>query len=256
MHKLHCWICKVPPFVDTARLLPSYIHAHSCVEALAPTFTTSQYRTTVTRGPAHGAENCNQRSCKGHWWQPTAPACWTAVHYTGQILCQCSRELSQSITSSAEHGMNQTVQMDRLGEPQNRRPAEQHPLPLQIRRTANNSKPTRRNRSAALSVSQQSMHRYLPNQLSPAYICYMKTSKDFESLQFLGKCTAGGGYAASEARPSNPANRLQHQTTWAPEVNQQLHLQLRRVQIKQRSRALSTYVSTLSLLSVAQTTVH
>lgn len=35
-----------------------------------------------------------------------------------------------------------TVQMDRLGEPQNRRPAEQHPLPLQIRWNANNSKPT------------------------------------------------------------------------------------------------------------------
>lgn len=112
----------------------------------------------------------------------------------------------------------------------------------------------RQNRSTILLVHALLWHRYLPNQLPPAYIFYMKTSKDFGSLQFLVKRTTGGGYAVSGQ--AFKSCKQASAPTWAPEVNQQLHFQLWGVRIKQCSRVLSTYVSTLSSLSIAQTTVH
>lgn len=131
-----------------------------------------------------------------------APVCWAAVHYTQQTLCPCSCELSQSITSSAEHGMDRVQYTWTGGENLRTGPAEQHQLPLQVRQTANNSKPTicsgqtkqvYNSVGACSAVTQVS-----PKPASSCIHFLHENLKGFwRILQFLVKRTAGGGYAAS-----------------------------------------------------------
>lgn len=64
-----------------------------------------------------------------------------ALHTTNPVPMQPWAATVNHKRCWAWHGSG-TVHMDRRGEPQNRRPAEQHQLPLQVRQTDNNSKPT------------------------------------------------------------------------------------------------------------------
>lgn len=64
-----------------------------------------------------------------------------ALHTTNPVPMQPWTATVNHKWCWAWHGSG-TVHMDRRGEPQNRRPAEQHQLPLQVRQTDNNSKPT------------------------------------------------------------------------------------------------------------------
>lgn len=129
--------------------------------------------------------------------------------------------------------------MNRFGELQYKRPTEQHPLPLQMRKAVSNLKPTAWREQTeymtiGLPASQHSMQRYFLNQHRPASFCIhspsMKTSKDLENLG-KGLSTSCGfwGHLLQEvtlplwpgvqvfklnsySRAScNPADRIKHQ---------------------------------------------
>ena len=131
------------------------------------------------------------------------------------------------------------ARMNRLGEPQHKRPTEQHPLSLQIRKAVSKLKPTAWREQTGymtigLSMSQYSVHRYFLKQHRPASSCIhslsMKTSKDLENLgKGLSPSCGFWGHLLQEVTlplwpgvqvfklPSysqascNPANRIKHQ---------------------------------------------
>jgi len=273
----------VPPPAGTAGLFPSYVSNCSYTKTPALIFTSQRRRKPATKDPAHRAKNCSQcLSARGAPTQRTGPRRATQDKLRGQR----SREQPRSITSSAEwwsstRQESAAARTNRLGEPQNKRLIEQHPLPHQTGKAVRNSESRALGHRSAHATAQQAQGRPKPAQTSVLlHAVTLHTNltglgKPGQGLQhelWLGEHTPWGvtlplGPGAQaftltgcSQASCNPANRIKHQPVLTLlKLNRQFSFQH---QEEFRSRKASDSIiqrcspSFLKALSVAQTTAQ